>query len=69
MTPDEIKKLRLSLKSERTPGRTMSQDEFSRIVGVSSGGTVWRWENGRQPPSPLALNKLRELQDGHTEPI
>jgi DNA-binding transcriptional regulator YiaG len=52
MTPKEIKKLRKNLG--------LSQEHFAHKLGVSVG-TVCRWEGGKVKPSPLALEKLKEV--------
>ena len=46
----------------------LTQEQFAAKVGVT-WSTVNRWENGRGRPSPLALRRIRELQDeqsGHS---
>jgi putative transcriptional regulator len=37
-----------------------SQEYLARLVGVSLN-TVQRWESGKTVPSPLAMNRLREV--------
>jgi Helix-turn-helix domain len=52
MTGDELRRCRLAL------GLTL--DEFARLVRVSSGRTVRKWEDGeREVPGPVAV--LTEL--------
>lgn len=38
----------------------LTQEQFAAKVGVTFP-TVNRWENGKTKPSPLALERLREL--------
>lgn len=38
----------------------LTQEKFAAELGVTLP-TINRWENGRSRPSPLALQKLREL--------
>ena len=38
----------------------LTQEKFAAKLGVTLP-TINRWENGRTKPSPLALQKLREL--------
>lgn len=38
----------------------LTQEKFAATLGVTLP-TINRWENGRTKPSPLALQKLREL--------
>ena len=38
----------------------LTQEQFAAKIGVT-WSTVNRWENGRGKPSPLALQKLKEL--------
>jgi len=38
----------------------LTQEQFAAQVGVT-WSTVNRWENGRGKPSPLAMQRLREL--------
>lgn len=53
MNAEAIRNLRAALD--------MTQQEFAVAAGVSVG-TVHRWESGVSKPSPLALDKLRELK-------
>ncbi len=50
---EQIKKLR----KER--GETLEQ--FAHTLGVTLG-TVWRWENSKNKPSPLAIEKIHNLE-------
>jgi len=52
--PHRIKQLRLKLG--------LTQEQFAAHVGVTFS-TVNRWENGKSEPSPLALAKIRALED------
>ncbi len=52
MTANEIKEKRLNLK--------ISQESFAHLLGVTYG-TVNRWENGHSKPSPLALERMKEI--------
>jgi transcriptional regulator with XRE-family HTH domain len=49
-----IRKLRTALG--------LTQEQFAAEAGVTYS-TVNRWENGKAKPSPLALQKLEELQN------
>ena len=40
----------------------MTQEQLARAIGVSYS-TVSRWETGRGRPSPLAVQRLRELRE------
>jgi transcriptional regulator with XRE-family HTH domain len=48
-----IRKRRISLG--------LTQEQFAAKVGVTYS-TVNRWENGKTIPSPLALQRINELQ-------
>jgi putative transcriptional regulator len=48
-----IKKRRIALG--------LTQEQFAAKVGVTFS-TVNRWENNKTRPSPLALQRIRELQ-------
>jgi transcriptional regulator with XRE-family HTH domain len=50
-----VKKLRLFLG--------LTQEQFAAKIGVTFS-TVNRWENGKGKPSPLAILRIRELQQG-----
>ncbi len=53
MIPKEIKELRKKLE--------LSQEDFARKVGVTSG-TVGRWERGKgEPKTKAILEKLKEI--------
>lgn len=39
----------------------ISRDAFAREIGVSYK-SVYLWERGKAKPSPLALEKLKELE-------
>ncbi len=52
MTPEQIKKLRVSLG--------LSQFEFSEAIGVSRG-TVTSWERGHKCPQPRNIEKMLAL--------
>jgi putative transcriptional regulator len=52
MNAKEIKQMRQKLG--------LSQQKFATELGVGIA-SVFRWESGRSEPSPLALEKLREL--------
>lgn len=52
MTPERIKKIRLSLG--------WSQERLARELGVSFS-TVNRWERGRTSPSPMAIKGIAKL--------
>ncbi len=39
----------------------ISQDKLAALLGVAPY-TVRRWESGRNKPSPLALEKLNNIQ-------
>ncbi len=58
MIPKEIKELRKKLE--------LSQERFAQKVGVSVG-TVNRWERGEHKPYPLALEKLRKLEEDYAD--
>ena len=49
-----IRKLRTTLG--------LTQEQFAAKAGVTYS-TVNRWENGKAKPSPLALQKIEELQN------
>lgn len=55
MTGEEIKKLRIKLG--------VSQERFGQLLGVT-WGTIQRWETGKFKPSHLALEKLKQIQEG-----
>ncbi len=40
----------------------LTQEQFAARIGVTPS-TVNRWENGVGKPSPLAMAKLKELQN------
>lgn len=52
MSPIEIKAIRIK--------STLSQEAFARLVGVTLQ-TVSRWERGLAKPSPLALEKIKQI--------
>ena len=54
-TPEEIKALRERLG--------LTQEDFARKVLVRAC-TVNRWENGKNLPTALAIEKLNELEMG-----
>jgi len=54
MNKTEIKELRQKLG--------LSQERFGQQIGVSFV-TVNNWEAGRTKPSPLALEKLKQLAE------
>jgi DNA-binding transcriptional regulator YiaG len=54
MKGDEIKKMRLALK--------LSQEALAQRLGVSFK-TVNSWERGVNRPSPLAVEKIKSLQE------
>jgi len=49
---DKIKYCRVS--------QGLTQEQLARNIGVSLN-TVQRWESGKTRPSPLAMEKLKEL--------
>jgi transcriptional regulator with XRE-family HTH domain len=49
-----IKKQRIALG--------LTQEQFAAKVGVTYS-TVNRWENNKATPSPLALQRIKELQN------
>jgi DNA-binding transcriptional regulator YiaG len=51
---------RINVKSLRE-SMGLSIDGLASKIGVS-GRTVSRWENAHNDPSPLAVSRLRELQ-------
>jgi transcriptional regulator with XRE-family HTH domain len=59
MTPQEILDIRKKLK--------MSQTRFAELLGVSFA-TVNRWENGRNIPSALAIEKIKTMVTGPSAP-
>ena len=48
-----IRKLRLEVG--------LTQEQFAALLGVTYS-TINRWENGHTTPSPLAMQKLEEMQ-------
>jgi len=40
----------------------LTQEQFAAKVGVTYS-TVNRWENNKAQPSPLAMKRIKELQD------
>ncbi len=40
----------------------LSREKFGHLVGVT-GATVMRWEQGKSEPSPLALQKLKQIKE------
>jgi len=54
MSIDEIKALRAALG--------LTQEDFAHRVGVTFA-SVNRWENGHSVPSPLAVRRMREMQE------
>ncbi len=50
----DTKQIRQALK--------LSQDKFAVLIGVAPY-TVRRWEAGKANPSPLSLEKLKELEE------
>ena len=50
---------RLPVIRELREARSLSQEAFARLLGVSVR-TVARWEGGVSRPSPLALEKLQQ---------
>ncbi len=54
MSPNEIRNLRFKLK--------LTQEDFARLLGLRVA-TVNRWENGVTKPSPLALMRLKQIQE------
>ncbi len=40
----------------------MSRDAFARELGVSYK-TIYLWEKGKAKPSPMAQQKLKELEN------
>ena len=59
MSPQEILDIRKKLK--------MSQTRFAELLGVSFA-TVNRWENGRNIPSALAIEKIKTMVTGPSAP-
>lgn len=49
-----VRELRLALG--------LTQEQFAAKIGVTFS-TVNRWENGKVKPSPLALQKIEELEN------
>lgn len=52
MTPQELKEARLKIG--------LSQENFARIIGVTSG-TYNRWERGVFKPHPLCIEKIKNI--------
>ena len=46
---------------ERRLALGLTQEQFAAKVGVTYS-TVNRWENNKTKPSPLALQRIKELQ-------
>ena len=44
----------------------LTQEQFAAKVGVTYS-TVNRWENNKAKPSPLALQRIKELQKENKE--
>lgn len=56
MNGTQVKELREKL--------SLSREQFARRLGISFF-TVWRWENGKQKPSPMAEELLKRImKDG-----
>lgn len=53
MKPEEVKALRRKLK--------LTQEEIAYQIGVSFS-TYNKWENGRNKPSPLAVDKMKTME-------
>ena len=58
MTPEQIRELRAKLG--------MKQGLLAHNVGVTHS-TYNRWENGHSKPSPMAVNKLKQIEKEHKE--
>jgi putative transcriptional regulator len=54
MTPQEIKDLRVQMG--------MTQQKFSHALGISHN-TLSNWENGKRPPSQMAVRLLQEQKE------
>jgi len=52
---NNIKRIRQSLE--------MTQEQFARRLNVTIT-TISRWENGKYNPSRLALEKIKQIQNG-----
>lgn len=59
MSRPKSRDVSVTVKNLRTQLR-LTQEQFAAEVGVT-WSTVNRWENGRGKPSPLALQKIRDL--------
>jgi len=46
----------------------MTQEQFGHALGITVG-TVSRWENGRNRPSPLAVAEIRRLAYINGRPV
>lgn len=55
MDGNEIRKIRADLG--------LTQEKFASLIGVS-WSSVTRWENGFSRPSPMAINRIRDIQKG-----
>jgi transcriptional regulator with XRE-family HTH domain len=51
------------LVRELREGMGLTQEKFAAKLGVTFP-TINRWENGRSKPSPLALQRIKELLQG-----
>ena len=64
MTGTDVLNSRLSLKRVGSDCSYLSQNELAKIVGVSSGRTVRKWEDGeREVPGPVAVLLLALIND------
>lgn len=59
MSRPKSRDVSVTVKNLRTQLR-LTQEQFAAEVGVT-WSTVNRWENGRGKPSPLALQKIKDL--------
>ncbi len=55
------KGIRKMIKNQRI-ALGLTQEQFAAKVGVTYS-TVNRWENNKATPSPLALQRIQELQN------
>jgi len=53
------------IRKQRTT-LSLTQEQFAAKVGVTYS-TVNRWENNKAKPSPLALQRIKELQKENKE--
>jgi len=53
MSPEQIKALRLRMG--------LTQQHFSTVVGCTVNQAN-KWENGRSKPSPMSINRLKEIE-------